>query len=182
MPTKAEQYAHFAEQSALQLTKSWQEWILFLNTASRLYKYPFHDQLMIYAQRPDATACAEYDLWNEKMGRYVRRGSKGIALIDDSGDQLRLRYVFDVSDTGAREHSRYPYLWKLEPEHEDKVSAMLEQQFGVSGREGLVQQLVDVAGKLAEDYWEEHGRDIRYIVDGSFLEEYDDLNLEVQFQ
>ena len=96
MPTKAEQYAHFAEQSALQLTKSWQEWILFLNTASRLYKYPFHDQLMIYAQRPDATACAEYDLWNEKMGRYVRRGSKGIALIDDSGDQLRLRYVFDV--------------------------------------------------------------------------------------
>ena len=111
------------------------------------------------------------------MGRYVRRGSKGIALIDDSGDRLRLRYVFDVSDTGAREHSRYPYLWKLEPEHEDKVSAMLEQQFGVSGREGLVQQLVDVAGTLAEDYLEEPGRGIRYIGERSFRKAYADLHI-----
>ncbi len=100
MPTKAELYAQMAEKVATQLTGSWQEWAGFLTTASRLYKYPFHEQLMIYAQRPDATACAEYDLWNEKMGRYVRRGSKGIALVDDSGDRPRLRYVFDISDTG----------------------------------------------------------------------------------
>lgn len=93
MPTKAELYAQMAEKVATQLTGSWQEWAGFLTTASRLYKYPFHEQLMIYAQRPDATACAEYDLWNEKMGRYVRRGSKGIALVDDSGDRPRLRYV-----------------------------------------------------------------------------------------
>ncbi len=85
---------------------AWKEWTAFLTTAARLYKYPFHEQMMIYAQRPDATACAEYDLWNEKMGRYVRRGSKGIALVDDSGDRPRLRYVFDISDTGTREHSR----------------------------------------------------------------------------
>ena len=99
MPTKAELYAQMADKVATQLTGSWQEWAGFLTTASRLYKYPFHEQLMIYAQRPDATACAEYDLWNEKMGRYVRRGSKGIALVDDSGDRPRLRYVFDISDT-----------------------------------------------------------------------------------
>ena len=97
MPTKAELYAQMAEKVTTQLTGSWQEWAGFLTTASRLYKYPFHEQLMIYAQRPDATACAEYDLWNEKMGRYVRRGSKGIALVDDSGDRPRLRYVFDIS-------------------------------------------------------------------------------------
>ena len=110
MPTKAELYAQMAEKVTTQLTGSWQEWAGFLTTASRLYKYPFHEQLMIYAQRPDATACAEYDLWNEKMGRYVRRGSKGIALVDDSGDRPRLRYVFDISDTGTREHSRTPWL------------------------------------------------------------------------
>ena len=103
MLTKAELYAQMADKVATQLTGSWQEWAGFLTTASRLYKYPFHEQLMIYAQRPDATACAEYDLWNEKMGRYVRRGSKGIALVDDSGDRPRLRYVFDISDTGTRE-------------------------------------------------------------------------------
>ena len=108
MPTKAEQYAQMADQVARQLTGSWQEWAGFLTTAARLYKYPFHEQLMIYAQRPDATACAEYDLWNNRMGRYVRRGSKGIALVDDSGDRPRLRYVFDISDTGTREHSRTP--------------------------------------------------------------------------
>ena len=115
MPTKAEMYAQMAEKVAVQLTGSWQEWAGFLTNAARLYKYPFHEQLMIYAQRPDATACAEYDLWNNRMGRYVRRGSKGIALVDDSGDRPRLRYVFDISDTGTREHSRTPWLWTLCP-------------------------------------------------------------------
>ena len=124
MPTKAELYAQMADKVATQLTGSWQEWAGFLTTASRLYKYPFHEQLMIYAQRPDATACAEYDLWNERMGRYVRRGSKGIALVDDSGDRPRLRYVFDISDTGTREHSRTPWLWQLEERHLDSVQAM----------------------------------------------------------
>ena len=181
MPSKAEFYRQMAEQVSTRLMSSWKEWTAFLTTAARLYKYPFHEQMMIYAQRPDATACAEYDLWNEKMGRYVRRGSKGIALVDDSGDRPRLRYVFDISDTGTREHSRTPWLWKLEEQHIGPVSAMLERNYGVAG-DDLAQQLTDVAGKLASEYWDEHQQDFRYIVDGSFLEEYDDYNIEVQFK
>ncbi len=181
MPTKAELYAQMADKVATQLTGSWQEWAGFLTTASRLYKYPFHEQLMIYAQRPDATACAEYDLWNEKMGRYVRRGSKGIALVDDSGDKPRLRYVFDISDTGTREHSRTPWLWQLEERHLDSVQAMLERTYDVSG-DDLAGQLTEVAEKLAEEYWTEHQQDFFYIVDGSFLEEYDEYNIGVQFK
>ena len=181
MPTKAEMYAQMADKVATQLVGSWQEWTAFLTTAARLYKYPFHEQMMIYAQRPDATACAEYDLWNEKMGRYVRRGSKGIALVDDSGDRPRLRYVFDISDTGTREHSRTPWLWKLEERHMDSVTAMLERSYNVSGND-LPQQLTDVAAKLAEEYWADHRWDILPIVDGSFLEEYDEYNIEVQFK
>ena len=181
MPTKAEMYAQMADHVATQLTGSWQEWTAFLTTAARLYKYPFHEQMMIYAQRPDATACAEYDLWNEKMGRYVRRGSKGIALVDDSGDRPRLRYVFDISDTGTREHSRTPWLWTLEERHMDSVTAMLEQNYGIGG-DDFAQQLTDVAHKLANEYWEEHRQDFLYIVDGSFLEEYDEYNIEVQFK
>ena len=181
MPTKAEFYRQMAEQVSTRLVGSWKEWTAFLTTAARLYKYPFHEQMMIYAQRPDATACAEYDLWNEKMGRYVRRGSKGIALVDDSGDRPRLRYVFDISDTGTREHSRTPWLWQLEEQLIGPVSAMLERSYGVVG-DDLAQQLTDVAGKLASEYWDEHQQDFRYIVDGSFLEEYDDLNIEVQFK
>ena len=181
MPTKAEQYAQMADQVARQLTGSWQEWAGFLTTAARLYKYPFHEQMMIYAQRPDATACAEYDLWNNRMGRYVRRGSKGIALVDDSGDRPRLRYVFDISDTGTREHSRTPWLWTLNEEHTAPVMAMLERNYDVSGGD-LAQQLADVSAKLAEEYWADHRRDILPIVDGSFLEEYDEYNIEVQFK
>ena len=89
--------------------------------------------MMIYAQRPDATACAEYDLWNEKMGQYVRRGSKGIALVDDSGARPRLRYVFDITDTDTREHSRTPGLWQLEEQFIGPVSAILEFNYGVVG-------------------------------------------------
>ena len=181
MPTKAEMYAQMAEKVAVQLTGSWQEWAGFLTNAARLYKYPFHEQLMIYAQRPDATACAEYDLWNNRMGRYVRRGSKGIALVDDSGDRPRLRYVFDISNTGTREHSRTPWLWTLNEEHTAPVMAMLERNYDVSGGD-LAQQLADVAAKLAEEYWADHRRDILPIVDGSFLEEYDEYNIEVQFK
>ena len=181
MATKSQMYAQMADHAAVQLTSSWNEWMRFLDTASRLYKYPFHDQLMIYAQRPDATACAEYDLWNDKMGRYVRRGSKGIALVDDSGDRTRLRYVFDISDTGTRPHSRTPWLWKMEERHIDSISAMLENRYGVGG-DDLGGQLTEIARRLAGEYWADNGRDFLYIVDDSFLEEYDELNIEVQFK
>ena len=162
MPSKTEEYLALAQRTANGLTRYWESWTDYLTTASRLYKYPFADQLMIYAQRPDATACAEYDLWNEKMGRYVRRGSKGIALVDDSGDRPRLRYVFDISDTGTREHSRTPWLWQLEERYLDSVQAMLERTYDVSG-DDLAGQLTEVAGKLAEEYWTEHQQDFFYI-------------------
>ena len=115
------------------------------------------------------------------MGRYVRRGSKGIALVDDSGDRLRLRYVFDISDTGTREHSRTPWLWTLEESHTAPVAAMLENRYEMTGSD-LAEQLTRVAGKLAEEYWTEYQQDIRHIVDGSFLEEYDEIDIGVQFQ
>jgi hypothetical protein len=125
-----------ADHAATQITASHESWTDFLKTAARLYKYPYHEQLMIYAQRPDATACAGYELWNEKMRRYIRRGSKGIALIDASGDRPRIRYVFDVSDTGSRDDSRRPYLWQYRPEHEDAVTAALEQEYEDFRRKG----------------------------------------------
>lgn len=182
MVTKTELYVQMAEYEASRLTSSFRQWTAFLTTASRLYKYPFPEQLMIFAQRPDATACADYDLWNKTMRRYVRRGSKGIALIDDSGDRPRLKYVFDVSDTGGRENARRLQLWQYQPEHEAPVTAALEQAYGISGEAGLADQFEKVAARLAGEYWQEHRRDLMDIVDGSFLEEYDDLNIEVAFK
>ena len=182
MPSAVTALAQMADHAATQITASHESWTDFLRTAARLYKYPYHEQLMIYAQRPDATACAGYELWNEKMRRYVRRGSKGIALIDASGDRPRIRYVFDVSDTGGRENSRRPYLWQYRPEHEDTVAAALEQEYAVSGEKGLADQLEQIAGQLANEYWQDHQYDILHTVDGSFLEEYDEFNIGAQFR
>ena len=181
MWSKADFYSAVAKETLEGLTASWQEWLKFLTTASRLYKYPFMDQMMIYAQRPDATACAEYDLWNDKMNRYVRRGSKGIALLDERRDKLRLRYVFDVSDTGTREHSRTPWLWEMESHHVIPIMAMLEQNYGVSG-DDLGEQVAMAARTLADEYWADNQKDFFHIVDDSFLAEYDDYNIGIQFK
>ena len=182
MPNKLQAYAEQAERTARQITGSHLAWTAFLTTAARLYKYPYNEQLMIYMQRPEATACAEYDFWNEKMGRYVRRGSTGIALIDATGYKPRLKYVFDVSDTGGKENARRVNLWELKDAHTDSVSAMLERNYGVSGRDGLTEQFEAVASRLASDYWRDHSRDILGIVADSYLEEYDDYNIEVAFK
>ena len=182
MMSNLEYYSAMASYTATHVTDSWQEWTAFLTTASRLYKYPFHEQLMIFAQRPDATACAEYDLWNDTMRRYVRRGSKGIALVDNSREKPRLRYVFDISDTGLRKNSRHPFLWELRPEHEAEVTAALEQRFGVQPEHNLADQLEAIAAQLVSEYWVEHKQDILDIVDGSFLEGYDEFNIGVQFR
>lgn len=138
--------------------------------------------VMIHAQRPDATACAEFDVWNNTMRRYVRRGSKGIALIDTSGDRERLRYVFDVSDTGTRPNSRSLNLWELREEHIPAVSSMLEKNYGVPAGENLADQLETVASQLAREYWEDNRRDILGILEDSFLEEYDEFNVGVAFR
>ena len=182
MPSNVQAFAQMAEQAACQLTGSRERWTAFLTTAARLYKYPYDEQLLIFAQRPEATACAEYGFWNEKMRRYVRRGSKGIALIDASGGEPRLRYVFDVSDTGGGENSRRPFLWELNPEHEDAVSAMLEREYDVPGDKGLADQLERIAAQMADEYWQDNRRDILYIIDDSYLEDYDEFNIGVQFR
>ena len=182
MPNKLQAYAEQAERTARQITGSHLAWTAFLTTAARLYKYPYNEQLMIYMQRPEATACAEYDFWNEKMGRYVRRGSTGIALIDATGYKPRLKYVFDVSDTGGKENARRVNLWELKDAHIDSVSAMLERNYSVSGKNGLAEQFESVASQLAAEYWRDHSRDILGIVADSYLEEYDDYNIEVAFK
>ena len=182
MPSKVQLYAQMADRTAEQITGSYQKWTAFLTTAARLYKYPYNEQLMIFAQRPEATACAEYDLWNKQMRRYVRRGSKGIALVDTSSDQPKLRYVFDVSDTSGGENSRRPYLWEYRQEHREVVSATLEQRFDVSGENGLADQMERVAAQLVDEYWHDNRRDIVGIVDGSFLEGYDDFNIGAAFR
>ena len=182
MPSKVQLYAQMADRTAEQITGSYQKWTAFLTTAARLYKYPYNEQLMIFAQRPEATACAEYDLWNKQMRRYVRRGSKGIALVDTSSDQPKLRYVFDVSDTSGGENSRRPYLWEYRQEHREVVSAALEQRFDVSGENGLADQLERVAVQLVDEYWHDNRRDIVGIVDGSFLEDYDEFNIGAAFR
>ena len=181
MPSKTEEYLALAQRTANGLTRYWESWTDYLTTASRLYKYPFADQLMIYAQRPDATACADFDIWNNRMNRYVRRGSKGIALLDESSGFPRLHYVFDVSDTGVRRNSRDPEVWQLNDDLFQPVSEMLAQEYGIH-HERLSQQIADIAGKLAESYWDNNSTDILAIVDGSFLMDYDDAGQELQFK
>ena len=181
MPSKTEEYLALAQHTANGLTRYWESWTDYLTTASRLYKYPFADQLMIYAQRPDATACADFDIWNTRMNRYVRRGAKGIALLDESSGFPRLHYVFDVSDTGVRRNSRDPEVWQFNDDLKQAVSEMLNKTYGISG-ERVSQQLADAAGKLVADYWDNNGGDIRAIVDGSLLMDYDDAGVEMQFK
>ena len=181
MPSKTEEYLALAQRTANGLTRYWESWTDYLTTASRLYKYPFADQLMIYAQRPDATACAEFDIWRNRMNRYVRRGAKGIALLDESSGYPRLHYVFDVSDTGVRRNSRDPDLWQYNDDLKQPVSDALTAAYGIS-HERFSQQLADIAGKLVADYWDNNSEDIRAIVDGSFLMDYDSTGLEMQFK
>ena len=181
MPSKTEEYLALAQRTANGLTRYWESWTDYLTTASRLYKYPFADQLMIYAQRPDATACADFDIWNNRMNRYVRRGAKGIALLDESSGFPRLHYVFDVSDTGVRRNSRDLEVWQYNDDLKQPVSEMLSKTYGISG-ERISQQLADVVGKLVADYWDNNGGDIRAIVDGSLLMDYDEAGVEMQFK
>ena len=181
MPSKTEEYLALAQRTANGLTRYWEHWTDYLTTASRLYKYSFADQLMIYAQRPDATACASFDIWNNRMNRYVRRGSKGIALLDQSSSVPRLHYVFDVSDTGVRRNSRDPEVWQLNDDLFQPVSEMLAREYGIR-HERLSQQIADIAGKLAESYWDNNSSDILGIVDGSFLMDYDEAGQELQFK
>ena len=183
MMTKTAYYMQMAQEAAAQITGSKEQWTAFLTTSARLYKYPFAEQLMIYKQRPEATACAEYDLWNDRMNRYVKRGSKGIALLDMRGEQPKLRYVFDVADTGERKNSRPVQLWKMNAEHEQPIIRALDAAFDVpSGAGSLENHIMEAAERLAREYWEENRRQISDIVADSYLEGYDELNIGASFK
>lgn len=181
MATKIQTYAQLVEDTAKGLTRSLEDWTGFLNTVGRLYKYSYHEQLMIYAQRPDARACAEYELWNNTMNRYVRRGSKGIALLDTTADIPRLRYVFDVSDTGGRENSRYPYLWDIKENHKEPILDMLKDKYN-SEENNLFDAFYKIARNMSREYYNNHKRDMGYLIENSFLEEYDEDNLQKTFE
>ena len=169
-----------ANDALSQSTDGYTEWASLLGTISRLYKYPFYDQLMIHAQRPGATACASYEVWNDTMRRYVRRGAKGIALVDNSGDAPRLRYIFDIADTGTRRSSRPFSPWEINDGNLAEVQLGLRQAFNAEG-EWLSSQLQDVARDLAEMYFDAHRHDIAGIVDGSLMAGYDEGELRDSF-
>jgi len=178
---KLQYYAELAERTARQLTDSLENWTAFLDTAARLYKYPYHEQLMIYAQRPVATACADYDTWNKTMCRYIRRGTKGIALIDNESDTPKLKYVYDLADTGTRQNSRPVNLWRMEQEHMDSVFYTLEQNYGLKDLP-LDRIFEEISVTLADEFWDNHHGDIIGIVAESFLEEYTDDTIGVRFR
>ena len=179
---KIDDYVQLAAQTAREISADGETWRSFLQTASTLYKYGFYDQMMIYAQRPDATACASFELWTNTMRRYVRRGAKGIALLDMTGDVPRYHYVFDAADTGMRKDSRSPFVWAVNEENSTVIGTMLEKEYEVSANRGLAGQLEEIAMQKAMDYWQEHQDELRDIVDGSLLMKYDELNLELAFR
>ena len=182
MPSKLEIYMEKADAATLRLTEDYRIWTEFLVTAGRVYKYEFLEQAMIFAQRPDAIACAEYDLWKKRMRRYVWRGTTGIGLVSYSGSEPYVRFVFDVTDTGEKKGALYPDLWQYRRKHEPSVTAALESRFEVPGRDGIVKQLARIAVQLAEDRWDNYREYILSAAEGSFLEELDELNISLAFQ
>ena len=172
-----------SEETSKRVTRNEESWKKYLNTASRLYKYPFKDQLLIYAQRPDATACASIEIWNEKMHCWVNKGAKGIALLDEEGSPYTgLRYVFDISDVHkARRIGRFPQLWEMREEHQEAVLNRLEGIYGDTDKEaGFVDRIREIASRIAQDCYGELASDMEYLKEGSFLEELDELNIAVR--
>jgi len=198
LASKYQSFADIAEQQAQQVTQSMSDWTSFLNTAGRLYKYPFEEQLMIHAQRPDAIACAPIELWNKPMHRYVKRGSKGIALLDNTGDKPKLKYVFDVGDTqDGWQNPRRPFLWEMKQEHETTVVRALKDTYKIDDQSylgwdanngtqllgnSLGDYLYSIAQTISARYYEDNKRDISYAVEDSFLHGLDAFNVGVAFR
>ena len=183
MASKYQFISALSEQAAKDVAGSPKRWMGYLDTASRLYRYPFNEQLLIHAQRPDATACASLEMWNEKIGRWVNRGAKGIALIDDSSDLPRLKYVFDISDTHRLPNGKDPYLWQLREEDRQTVVEYLKEHYAIDTQfDNLSDVLRQVAMETVIDNLPDCLGNLQYAIEGSFLEDLDDLNLEVRFR
>ena len=173
-----------AEYTAKDVSRSPKDWMKYLDTAAKLYRYPFSDTLLIHAQRPDATACVSLEAWNQRMGRWVNRGAKGIALIDDTGPRRQLRYVFDVSDTHMVKGGRTPNLWQLQKEQEEAVLDHLADAYGLEGgdTESLSNALMAVASYMAEENLEEAMEGLQYEIEDSFLYGLDEDSIRVMFR
>ena len=180
---KYDMISGLAQYTAKEVVRNEESWRKYLNTASRLYKYSFKDQLLIYAQRPDATACASIEIWNETMNCWVNKGAKGIALIDDD-TYSGLKYVFDISDVHkARRIGRFPNLWEMKEEHTEAVLDRLEGIYGeTDAQAGFTDRIREIAGRIAEECYRELAMDMEYLKEGSFLEELDELNIEVRIR
>jgi len=181
--TRISNYVQLAGKTASDVTSSWQDWTAFLKTAARLYRYSFTDQLLIHAQNPTASACADYDTWYRRMRWYVKRGSKGIALVDVQSDgRPNLRYVFDIKNTGRNRDSYNLYIWQYNEEnHQGIVTKALEKRYGVPGNDGIYVQIAHIATQLAKSYWKNYKQEIRASADGSSLGELDEHNLRIRF-
>ena len=172
-----------AQQNARYVSNSPQDWMSYLDVAARLYRYSFTDALLIHAQRPDATACAELELWNQKMSRWVNRGAKGIALLDDTGPRTKLRYVFDIADTHLVRGGKTPLLWNLDShEHEQAILDHLEDTYGLSQTDSMNTALMELAQQLTADNLDEAMDGLAYEVADTFLEELDEDNIRVRFR
>lgn len=172
-----------AQQNARYVSNSPQDWMSYLDVAARLYRYSFTDALLIHAQRPDATACAELELWNQKMSRWVNRGAKGIALLDDTGPRTKLRYVFDIADTHLVRGGKTPLLWNLDShEHEQAILDHLADTYGLSQTDSMNTALLELAQQLTADNLDEAMDGLAYEVKDTFLEELDEDNIRVRFR
>ena len=167
--TKYQMVSALAEYTAARIAENGASWRDYLDTAARLYKYPFNEQMLIYAQRPGARACASLEIWNEKMSCWVNRGAKGIALIDTDSERPKLKYVFDIADVHkARRIGRFPQLWEMKEEHKEAVLERLEQIYGgTDDRKTFEQRIIEIAIRIASDCYKEIMTEIRDVRDKS---------------
>ena len=182
--SKLQDIRELAQEHATLVSSSPRDWMGYMDTAARLYRYPFTDQLLIHAQHPQATACASLELWNEKMFRWVNRGARGIALLDENGHNTRLRYVFDISDTHMVAGGRSPYLWQMQEHQQEEILNHLAEAYGLEEKDTgtLSDALMAVAREMVADSLEEYLDGLEYAAEGTYLEDLDEVTIRSDFR
>ena len=182
--SKLQDIRELAQEHAVSVSSSPRDWMDYMDTASRLYRYSFSDQLLIHAQHPEATACASLELWNEKMFRWVNRGARGIALLDENGHNTRLRYVFDISDTHMVAGGRSPYLWQMQEHQQEEILTHLAEAYGLEEKDTgtLSDALMAVAREMVADSLEEYLDGLEYAAEGTYLEDLDEVTIRSDFR
>lgn len=182
--SKLQDIRNLVQEHAVSVSSSPGNWMDYMDTASRLYRYSFSDQLLIHAQRPDATACASLELWNEKMLRWVNRGARGIALFDETWQNTKLRYVFDISDTHMVAGGRSPYLWQMQEHQQEEILNHLAEAYGLEEKDtgSLSDALMAVAREMVTDSLEEYLDGLEYAAEGTYLEDLDEVTIRSDFR